>query len=312
MIPPTVDIVLATYNGVRYLPEQLASLAAQTYPHWRLLVRDDGSTDGTCALLEEFSASYPGRVCILPPGRGDGAVANFGHLLAATTALYVMCCDQDDVWDSTKISLSLEQIQRFERENGPAVPLLVHTDLRVADSNLKQMAASFWTYTKLYPQQELPLSRLLVQNVVTGCTLICNRALLERALPIPKEALMHDWWLALVSSACGYIHAVDTATITYRQHSNNAVGAQQFGTLQYFKRAWRRRRQLAAQKRAQANALLLHPALDLSAKDQKTLQTYLSLHQRNPLMSRYLAWRHHFTKQGVFRQITALVMLRQP
>ena len=221
----TVDIVLATYNGRSYLQQQLDSLLGQSVKNTRILIGDDGSTDGTLDLLTQYAEKFSDRVELLPTQRGGkGASANFSHLLLATDAPYVFLCDQDDVWDEDKISVSLKCIRDLESQYGTDTPILVHTDLRVVDQHLETISDSFFGFQRL-DAQAASLKQLLAQNMVTGCTVVVNRVLLNKALPVPDSAIMHDWWLALVAAAFGKIGFVDRATMSYRQHGTNTVGA---------------------------------------------------------------------------------------
>lgn len=221
----TVGIVLATYNGRNYLQQQLDSLLGQSVKNIRILVGDDGSTDGTLELVCRYVEAFPGRVQVLPSEHGGkGACGNFNRLLVASDASYVFLCDQDDVWDADKISVALERLRELESVHGTDTPILVHTDLRVVDQNLKVISDSLFEFQNLDAQAST-FKQLLVQNMVTGCTVVVNRALLNKALPIPADAIMHDRWLALVAVCFGKIGFVDRATISYRQHSRNTVGA---------------------------------------------------------------------------------------
>ncbi len=223
-----IDIVLATYNGAAYLPAQLDSLLRQDHDGWRLLVRDDGSRDATVEILADYAQRCPGRIVLLPDdGRRLGGCGNFAELLEQTSADYVMLCDQDDVWLPEKISLTLAEMQRLEAAHGRETPLLVHSDCAVVDATLKPVADSLWRNQKSDPRRAA-LNHLLVQNVVTGCTAMVNRPLLDKALPIPGAALMHDWWLALVAAAFGTISVLSQPTLLYRQHGSNQVGAQRW------------------------------------------------------------------------------------
>lgn len=308
----TVDILLATYQGARFLPELLTSLEAQTYVDWRLLARDDGSSDATVAIIAEFQRRHGDRVVIMPKGSGGGASANFGELLIASKAPYVMLCDQDDVWDSDKIEVSLKAIRSHEDRVSEEHPCLVHTDLRVADADLKVLAPSFWRYAKLFPEGKITLSSLLVQNVVTGCAVICNRALVEKALPVPPAAIMHDWWLALVAVAFGTLAPLPRATITYRQHGANAIGAQQFGTWRHLCRAAQQLRRLSKEKEEQARAFLERYEGILTEEQREVVRVYLKLPRCNFFTSRYLSIRYGFFKQGWQRRLAAFVLLKQP
>ena len=225
-----VEILLATYNGARYLREQLESLQNQTYNDWILIARDDGSTDGTLEILRNFSARNPGKLRLIEDtDRGLGAKGNFARLLEHATARYVAFCDQDDVWLPNKLELSMAKMLELENHYGSQTPLLLHTDLEVVDAELARVAESYWKYQHLWPQSPSHWKRLMVQNTVTGCTALANRSLYLLARPVAIEAIMHDWWLALVASLFGRIEAIDSATVRYRQHGQNDTGAQAWG-----------------------------------------------------------------------------------
>lgn len=226
MSPPPVEIVLSTRDGARFLPELLASLEAQTVRDFRLLVRDDGSVDDTPAVLERACREVGFPVVRLDDDDGAlGPARSFARLLAASAAPRVMPCDQDDVWKPRKVEVTLDAMEAAEGRAGAGTPVLVHTDLEVVDADLEVLDESLWAYQGLRPETGNAMERVLVQNVVTGCAAMANGALLERALPVPRRAAMHDWWLALVAAAFGQVVAVPEATVAYRQHGANALGA---------------------------------------------------------------------------------------
>jgi glycosyltransferase involved in cell wall biosynthesis len=236
----TIDILLATYNGAAYLEEQLASIEAQTHPNWRLIARDDGSSDLTPEMLAAFRVRYPERVTILRDGEGNlGLVQNFSRLMEASTAPYATFCDQDDVWLAEKLSLCLERILELEVQHGSDKPLLVFTDLTVVDEELKVIHPSFWQYQGLRPERCNDLNRLLLQNVVTGCTALMNRSLVRKAGPLPRSAIVHDWWVALVAAGFGRSRSVSQPTVLYRQHPENRIGAKSATLLNMLGRACR-------------------------------------------------------------------------
>ncbi|MFH0933671.1 MAG: glycosyltransferase family 2 protein [Pseudomonadota bacterium] len=231
-----VWVALATYNGARYIGEQIASIRQQSFSDWTLLVRDDMSRDGTLALIESAAALDP-RIRILRDGRGKlGAIGNFGALMAEALkegADYLFFSDQDDVWHPEKIAIMLGAMRELEASS-PGRPLLVHSDLAVVDGSLAEISPSFMDYSKLSPDRAVP-GVLLCQNQVTGCATVINRSLLEQACPVPREVLMHDWWLALLAAAAGKIAYVPMPLVSYRQHEGNVLGAVSF---------WRRIAQL--------------------------------------------------------------------
>ena len=223
----SVQVLLATFNGARYVGALLESVLAQTLPNVRVLVRDDGSTDGTPAIVDAFARRHPGRVTVLETGGpGGSALSNFARLIDAADAPYVAFADQDDVWLPHKLALSLERLRAAEAEAGQGIPVLVHTDLTVVDGDLAPLAPSYWGLQGTDPLRRRGLANLLVENVVTGCAMLANRALIELARPVPVEAVMHDWWLALHAAAFGRLVPVAEPTLLYRRHGGNAVGVE--------------------------------------------------------------------------------------
>ena len=225
-----IEVVLPTYNGAAFLEAQLASIDAQTLRPQRVIIRDDGSQDGTPALLRQLQKRY-GNWLVLLDSRGNlGCVGNINCLLSATRAPYVALADQDDLWHPDKLASSLRLMEWVEASHGNDYPLLVHADLNLIDTNGHSLGRTYFENQGLHPQRT-GLDDLLLTNVVTGCTVLINRALLRRSTPIPAEALMHDWWLALVASATGSISLLQAANVSYRQHAGNVVGARGAGVL---------------------------------------------------------------------------------
>ncbi|MDZ7750178.1 MAG: glycosyltransferase family 2 protein [Gammaproteobacteria bacterium] len=221
-------LVMATYNGESFLREQLDSLVGQSVREWTLLIRDDGSHDATVAILDEY-AGRDGRIRRVEDGLGGlGAVANFARLMEQARdrgASRLFLVDQDDVWMPGKIAGELALLEEGEGRFGAGTPLLVHSDMAVVDEFCRERSPSFMDYQMIRHEEQDPLCVLVVQNFVTGCTALLNRPLLELALPIPDGVPMHDWWLALVAVAAGRILYLPRATLCYRQHGANQVGA---------------------------------------------------------------------------------------
>ena len=216
-------IVLSVYNGSQFVSEQIRSIQDQTFRDWYLWIRDDGSTDRTFSVLEEIVASDP-RIFLHPPdGRQLGVSGGFSWLLERLPdeAQHVFCCDADDVWLPGRMEQSMTALLR--EEAGESGPVLVHTDLRVTDSNLRTIDQSLWHYLEISPEP-VTLQRLLVENIATGPTILMNRDLLEKVCPIPDNVPHHDWWITLVAAAFGRIVALPEATVLYRRHSENHTG----------------------------------------------------------------------------------------
>lgn len=299
--PPKFEIVLATYNGAVYLDEQLNSIFKQL-KSGRVLVHDDGSSDNTPVLLLN-RAAQEGRLEVVDAPPVGGASANFSLLLQQTTAPYVFCADQDDIWLQDKLDRLLKSMRFYEEVYGEHTPLLVHSDLRVIDASGRELNSSFWRYQHLDPRWGNYFHLLLTQNVVTGCAMVVNRALLDRALPIPCEAVMHDWWLALVACAFGKVEWVETPMVLYRQHGRNEVGAKAFDFHFMLRRAVSGRSTLrsAQSKTATQAAAFAERFPDSPHAAQARL--FAQLPQMSFWLRRQTIMRQKFFKVGVVRNL---------
>jgi glycosyltransferase involved in cell wall biosynthesis len=311
--PPTVEVLLATRDGERFLPELLASLHAQTYADFGILARDDASRDGTEALLRREVALHPDRFTLLQDADGAlGARDNFSRLMAASTARYVMFSDQDDCWKPEKVAVTLEAMRAAESIRGVQTPILVHTDLRVVDEQMRELGASFWKYQRLRPELGARFERTLVQNVVTGCTAMANRSLLEKAGPIPEDAVLHDWWLALVASAFGAVVAVPRATVAYRQHGRNEVGARKRSLGHVLVRASPSGadfRESLRRSRAQARAFQDRFGSELTGARGEALAAFVALGPQSYLARRRTLLRHRLLRHGFVRNVALLLRI---
>jgi len=226
-----IGILLAVYNGGDFLAQQLDSIAAQDDLDWVLYARDDGSSDHSPAILEEYSKQDERIHPIFDTLGNLGASNNFASLMkmhGLDSNQYIAFSDQDDVWQRDKLSSQLNAMQQLERQFLDS-PLLVHSDMEVVDGKLECIAPSFMRHQGIEHINRGEVKVLLAQNFVTGCTVLVNRRLLDIALPVPDEALMHDWWLALCAAVFGHIGYIDQPLVKYRQHGKNEVGAKYVG-----------------------------------------------------------------------------------
>lgn len=232
-----ITILLATYNGEKYLEDQLQSLLNQTYSDWQLVIRDDNSSDNTPAILERYQREHPDKITIIPNnGINLGSVLNFNALLTfAQDAEYIMLCDQDDKWMPDKIEDTLTAMLQLEAQHSSAQPLMIFTDFLYVDEQLQMIPSKKdFHIAQLFPVR---FAHLLAQNHIYGCTMMINKALTRMVLPIPKEAENHDHWIALVASVFGSIQYVNKQTILYRQHNRNISGSHDNSS---FKKRFRR------------------------------------------------------------------------
>lgn len=295
-------ILLATCNGGESLDGLLESLFAQDYASLKILARDDGSSDNTPAILQRWRDLHPQRLIIIehdglaPAGihRNFAALQRQALDQSDDDALYLYC-DQDDLWHPAKISRLVHCLADCD----PRRPALAWSDMRVVDDAGKVISESFLDYQQL--AQDAPLSRLLVQNRISGCASLFNRAALELATPLPAEALMHDWWLALLVAATGQTRFWPQALLDYRQHDQNAVGAQGYGAAYLLRRAVSGSTGLNALYR-QVDSLTAR----LSERDENTpveFDEFAATATMSRARRAWIFWRSGFTKRGWLRNI---------
>ena len=219
----TVEILMSTYNGEKYLDAMLQSLIDQSHSDWILTVRDDCSSDATASRLERWRERYPQRIRWLDADDrvNLGLVGSFSRLLTRSHGAYVMFADQDDIWLPPKIETALAAMRAEEARRPPRWPVLVHTDAIIVDGDLRDTGRTSWSAQGTRPQTRSTFSRMLVENVVLGCTMMLNRPMVEAAGEVPRAAVYHDWWFALVASALGAIVALPEAHIQWRRHGAN-------------------------------------------------------------------------------------------
>lgn len=211
-----VQILMSTYNGMKYLPEQLKSIEKQDYSNITLLIRDDGSTDGTIEYLREYQENHI-NVNVLQ-GNNIGVCKSFFELInkADKKADFYALSDQDDYWLPDKVSSALLQI-----ENETHTPLLYCCNKTITDELLNPILLKVKYEMNLIPSFE----NALVENICTGCTCIFNKALNTIiSQNIPEYVIMHDWWIYLLASAFGKVIYDKNPHILYRQHDNNVHG----------------------------------------------------------------------------------------
>ncbi|EHI73465.1 rhamnosyltransferase [Streptococcus criceti] len=269
-----VNILMSTYNGQRFLAQQLDSVLNQTYKDWTLLIRDDGSSDRTPEIIADYASRDP-RIHFINPDKREnlGVVKNFYTLLKYQEADFYFFCDQDDVWLPEKLEVCLEEGQKYSQN----APLLVYTDLKIVNQNLAVLRESMIRTQSDHANTSL--LQELTENTVTGGVAMINQATAKnwREKDLDK-VIMHDWYLALVAAAKGTLVYLDQATELYRQHDNNVLGAR---TWSKRIKNWLRPHKLIAKywwlidaSQRQASLLL---DLELEQGPKKVVQAYVGL-----------------------------------
>ncbi|MBQ8311599.1 MAG: glycosyltransferase family 2 protein [Clostridia bacterium] len=228
-----IEILLASFQGARFIREQIDSILHQQDTRWHLTVSDDGSTDGTTDILDAYVQQYPHRISRVRSGQRFGHPRDhFFWLIQQCDAPYMMTCDQDDVWHPDKVGKTLEALCEAEKRHGQQTPILVFADQTPTDDQLTPLAPSLVRYQNQYVES-FDYRSLLIQNVVTGCAMGFNRALADLASRCAdsRQVIMHDWWMAVVAARFGQVVYIDQPLSDYRQHGDNSVGAQNVRSL---------------------------------------------------------------------------------
>lgn len=217
---------MSTYNGEKYLEEQLESLLNQSYQNIKILIRDDGSKDGTLEILDKYLKKYPQKIkCIL--GENKGVIGSFLSLIDASdkNCNYFAFCDQDDVWLKEKIEMAVNNMKTD-------IPFMYFSNKIIVDEKLNVLK-------KEADQPEITLGNSIIQNIATGCTIVINKKLLNviknRKIDTSR-ILMHDALIYIVANLIGEIYFDQNAYIYYRQHSNNVIGSETNLIKKYYKR----------------------------------------------------------------------------
>ena len=230
-----IEVLMAVYNGSAYIREQIDSILNQTYENWHLTISDDGSTDGTDLIADEYAAKYPEQITRVYSGvRFGNARDHFMWLSENCTSRYMLYSDQDDVFNPEKMSRLMDAMQNAERQWGRDLPILVFSDQTVVDEKLKVIEPSLMRCQK-QAFDSFDYHALLIQNVVTGGAMMVNRPLCSLAVQCRsrERIIMHDWWMAATAARFGKIIYLDEPLSLYRQHGGNSVGAKRVGSAEY-------------------------------------------------------------------------------
>lgn len=220
-----VAILMATYNGEKYLKEQIDSIINQTYKKWVLYISDDGSKDNTNKIIDEYTKKYKDKIIRISDQKHLGAKGNFANLFHNVDGYkYYLFCDQDDVWKKEKV----EVMVKFANKKDNKIPFIVYSDTTVVDENLNVINESLIKTNKSFLTKETGLRHLLIEDYFPGHATLFNNTLKEKVGTISDKAEMHDWWITLVAGITGEIYFIDKSLVLYRQHGSNVVGAHMF------------------------------------------------------------------------------------
>ena len=212
-----IDILMATYNGEKYLVEQLDSIINQTYRNWNLLIRDDNSTDKTLEIIQNYHKKDK-RIKILKDNKGNlGIVRNFEELLKSSESEFIMFSDQDDIWVENKLDMYLKMIEKIKNKG-----FMIHSDAILFDKNKSNILKDTFISKKAINKG---LENVFFNYFVQGDTILISKEIKNFILPFPKEVYLHDRYIHLISELFFERIFVNKALIYYRQHGDNQIGA---------------------------------------------------------------------------------------
>lgn len=302
-----VHIVLATYNGERFLREQMDSVLAQTYENITVEVCDDGSTDGTVAMIREYVAQDD-RVKLHVNPQNLGYVKNFLEGVKRCQAPYVMLCDQDDIWQSDKVEKTLRAMQEAEK-NMVQKPVLIFTDAVNFNSETGE-ELGFFHETSHLDVKKVDTAHLFMENKCIGCTMMMNRAITPYLEELPEEIRVHDWWLALICSHFGAIQYVPEATLCYRQHEGNQIGGSSYtGYLKKRLAHIREQRKALLQTYRQGAAFVRVFGERMDRQQRLVADKFAGMEQTGFFGRRYRILRYGYKKSGWFRNIGLFLLV---
>lgn len=292
---PTVTVLMSSYNGDKYIREQIDSLLSQKGVEVKIVIRDDGSKDQTNTILAEYSSKYK-KIKIIK-GENCGAEESFNRLckyaVEEEPSDFYAFCDQDDVWDEDKLSIAINNLNGFDMNQ----PLLYFSNLKMVDENLNYIR-DFYNNEEVFTDK----SKTLVQIFTYGCTCVFNRKALEYYCRVVPQTTLHDNWLYCICSYLGKVIYDPCGHIQYRQHENNLSGHRTTGFSLLIYRIRRLFKGNLGHDFETMAKQMLHFSDELSIKDKQMIS--LVADYRNSLYSRlrlFFLW--EYQTGNIFKDI---------
>lgn len=231
-----IAILMGVYNAELYICQQIDSIISQTYCDWTLYIRDDASSDNTLSIIKQYVSKYK-QICLIEDECGNlGCNGNYFKLLSLVSSEYYMFCNADDIWLENKIKDTYHLYKQTEKKYGNNIPIIVHTDLIISDSELNITSSSYWDSYNVQPRLSNTRKYIGISNAVAGATMLFNNLVKNITFPVCGERPFFDHWMAIKTLQCqGIIEPLYMPTMIYRQIGSNlaAVGEQNQKTISY-------------------------------------------------------------------------------
>lgn len=310
-----ISILLASYNGEKYLCEQLDSILNQDFKDFTLYISDDGSSDNTLKIIVDYS-NKDERIKVLPKHEPNkSACKHFLYMLENVESDLFLFSDQDDVWTKDHVSTLVEKYISLS-ENEKKLPILIHSDLYVADKNLNVINKSFFDYA-LLTKKPVYKNSYFLENNVTGGVMMINKNLKdlvfrnENYLRVNVEKIpMHDHFFALLAFRFGKIIFIDKQLEFYRQHENNVVGAKNVKSIKNMLNKILSIDNLWLKKSQEFVSFFLTCYFDLlSADERDVLSKFIDLRKFSKLKAVRFFIQNDFLKENRKRQILQILSI---
>lgn len=310
-----IHIIMCTYNGEKYIKEQIESILHNTITDWRLYISDDESTDNTYVIASEYAKVYPQKIILTTHINVADPSIHFLEKIKDISMImqdndYIMLCDQDDIWYNNKIELTLEHMSNLIKKNGNEIPLLICTDVEVVNEKKEQLSQSFRRMIH-YNIKNLDAAHLLMEHKAQGCTIMINKVLADKIRELPTVATKHDMWLEMIAVTMGKVDYVDEPTMAYRRYAEQYTA----GEMRFWKMVINQLKHMKDQKymvyglAPQTQEFLRIYGCELDHKCRELVQTFTTLEQQGFWQKRYNIIKFHMWKTGVIRNIGMMVLL---
>lgn len=201
-----ISVCIATYNGEKYIKEQIESILFQTIKPDEIIISDDNSTDNTIEIIKKINSP----LIKIFKNKNKGIIKNFENALINSTGEYIFLCDQDDIWKNNKIEKVIEKLKNY--------------DLVVHNAEIKEMNIKFKNKRNLFEiyNSKSGIIKNFYKNSYIGCCMAFNRKILDKSIPFPEKIYMHDAWIGMIGEISGKVYFKKEILMEYRRHGNNA------------------------------------------------------------------------------------------
>lgn len=310
-----IYIIMCTYNGEKYIKEQIDSILNNSITDWQLYISDDGSTDSTYALASKYAKDCPQKIILSTHiGTADPSMHFLEKIRDISMIMhdddYIMLCDQDDIWYKNKIELTLKHMSNQIVRYGNRIPLLVCTDVEVVNEKKEQLSESFRRMIH-YSIKKLDAAHLLMEHKAQGCTIMINKVLADKVRELPVVETKHDMWLEMLAVTMGKVDYVDEPTMAYRRHAEQYTA----GEMRFWKMVLEQLKHMKDQKymvyglAPQTQEFMRIYGGELEYNCKELMEKFATLEQQGFWQKRFNIIKYHMWKTGVIRNIGMMILL---